>query len=326
MWLLVAGSLGWVCGSAALADVVHGITISTHTDGRDWASAEMGPTMREIRELGAGWVAIHPYAAVRGDGSVRFREIDPAHPPAHVVEPIRVAHALGLKILIKPHLAYWGSPFAWRGDIAFERDEEWRRFWDDYGRWIVGLAAVAREADGFVVGTELDLTLGHDTEWRRIIREVREVSPAPLTYAANWTDYERVPFWDALDVIGIQAYFPVASTRDPTEEQLRAGWTTRMERLGSFARRQRRHIVFTELGYNRSHSAALRPWDARTDDQAAEPVQQACLRVALNAIHDEPMVIGAFLWKWFPLPSPLGRDFQLATPAMKAVIREAWTP
>jgi sugar phosphate isomerase/epimerase len=311
----------------AVADgPVHGITISTHTDGRDWASSRrMRPTMERIRELGAGWVAIHPYAGVRGDGSLYFAETDPASPPAHVVRPIRLAHELGLKILVKPHLAYWGSPFRWRGEIEFDSAASWERFWRDYERWIVGLAAAARDADGFAVGTELDRTLHHERAWRRIVARVREVSPAPLTYAANWTDYDRVPFWDALDVIGIQAYFPVAPRVSPSSEEVRSGWASRMDELGEFARREQRHIVFTELGYNRSEAAALRPWDPRTGGDRAEQLQRACLRIALQAIHDEPMVIGAFLWKWFPEPSPVGRDFQLAVPEVEEVICQAWS-
>ena len=35
----------------ASAGRVRGVTISTHTDGRDWALETMTPTMREIREV-----------------------------------------------------------------------------------------------------------------------------------------------------------------------------------------------------------------------------------------------------------------------------------
>ena len=80
-----------------------------------------------------------------------------------------------------------------------------------------------READAFVVGTELDRILNHEAEWRTLIAEVRSIMKVPLTYAANWTDYKRVPFWDALDVIGIQAYFPVASKPNSTPKEIQTG-------------------------------------------------------------------------------------------------------
>ena len=77
----------------------------------------------------------------------------------------------------------------------------------------------------------------------------------PLTYAANWTDYRQVPFWDALDVIGIQAYFPLTEDPDYDEEDIRAGWAERMGELRAFGELHNRNILFTELGYNQSHQA-----------------------------------------------------------------------
>ena len=201
---------------------VRGITISTHGIGRDWGTDAIVPTLEDIRAVGANWVAIHPYASIRADGSLRWSDIDPDDPPAHIVRPIREAHRLGLRIYIKPHIAYWRSPFSWRGEIAFDRAEDWQRFWRDYREWIALLATVCREADGFVVGTELDRMLTFEEEWRALIAEVRQHTDAPLTYAANWTDYRQVPFWDALDVIGIQAYFPLTEDPEPTTRRISA--------------------------------------------------------------------------------------------------------
>jgi len=305
-------------------DKVRGIVISTHTDGREWGWDVIGPTIDDVREVGAGWVATHPYAPIRGDGSIPFAEFDPDEPPAYLVRPIREAHERGLKILITPHLAYWGSPFSWRGEIGFETDAQWERFFEDYRRFIVAVARATREADGFVVGSELDLTLGHEDAWRRIIAEVREATPAALTYAANWTDYARVPFWDALDVIGIQAYFPISDRASPDLPALEAGWSARMDELRRFAAGQNRKVVFTELGYNRSLTAAEEPWAYRVDGPEAEALQESLLRVALTAVEAEPAVVGVFLWKWFPQPHSVGRNFQLATPRLKRAISDVW--
>ena len=78
---------------------------------------------------------------------------------------------------------------------------------------------------------ELDKTLRHEHRWRRIIAAVRKVTKAPLTYAANWTDYQRVGFWDDLDIIGIQAYFPVSDKKSASVAELHAGWARTMATL-----------------------------------------------------------------------------------------------
>lgn len=324
----VALLLGLLHNSAPLtaetAETVRGITISTHRGGQEWGSDVMGPTFDKVKVIGANWVAIHPYASIRSDGSVVTRHAFDGEAPESIRRPIREAHARGLRILIKPHLAYWGSPFAWRGEIEFHSDEEWRRFFSTYGDWIASLAAAAHDADAFAVGTELDRTVTHESAWRAVIARVRSAFKGRLTYAANWTDYETVPFWDALDTIGVQAYFPIAEIGTTDNGKLEAGWSRVMAALRSFAAQHDRKVLFTELGYNRSFAAPSRPWDAAVDGPEALPIAQACLRVALAAVEGEPLVEGAFLWKWFPEPRPMGRDFQLADPAMAEVIAGAW--
>lgn len=323
--LVTPDRLAGTTDPAASKAYVKGITISTHGGGRDWGHDNIVPTLSAIREIGANWVSTHPYARIGDDGSVDWRPVDPQNPPAHIVRPIREAHAQGLSICIKPHIAYWGSPFSWRGEIEFDTPEKWRRFWRDYSAWIVDMAKASRGADAFVVGTELDKTLHFEKEWRDLIARVRQVTDAPLTYAANWTDYHRVPFWDALDVIGIQAYFPITQHTDPTDDELRQGWQRLMDKLRPFAQRHNRKIVFTELGYNQSHKASVEPWEYHVDP-GTEALQLACLRTALEAIETEPTVVGSLLWKWFPHPRPVGRNFQLATPDIKKMLAALWLP
>lgn len=303
---------------------IRGITMSTHGNGDDWANDSIVPSMEKMKSTGANWVTIHPYAGIRNDGSIRFWDFNPGEAPEYILRPIREAHALGMKVLIKPHIAYWGTKFGWRGDITFETEEEWDRFWKGYRKWILVMAEASKEADAFSIGCELDQTLHHEAEWRELIAEVRKVCPAPLTYSANWADFERVPFWDDLEAIGIQAYFPVADSSGADSLTIKRGWERKMDELRTYSEQHDRYIVFTELGYNRSHAAPVEPWSYHTDGVEAEPMQALCLRLALEAVENEPRVLGSFLWKWFPEPHPVGRNFQLATPRLMSVIRDVW--
>ena len=330
MWLVVVaalhGTVGLAPANAPGEDdgVVRGITISTHGGGRDWGQDVMVPTVLDIKTLGANWIATHPYGSISSDGSVGRRRFDDSATPIHWTRPIEEAHAQGLKVCIKPHLAYWRSGFSWRGDITFETDEQWARFWSDYSAWILELAAACSEADAFVVGTELDKTLHQESRWRALIADVRKVYDGPITYAANWSEYRRVPFWDAVDIIGIQGYFPISAEEDPTAADLKAGWQQIVAELRDYSLEQNRHVVFTELGYNQSYTAAAQPWDHDIDDEGARGLQELCWVSALDAIGREPRIVGALLWKWFPHPRPIGRNFQLATPPIMRIIADAW--
>lgn len=310
----------WLCAAALAADI-HGITLSTHTWGAEWGSDALPPALDELSELGVNWVAFHPYARILGDGTVQWRPIDPYDPPEWLTRPIREAHARGMKVMVTPHLAYWGGPFSWRGDIRFEDEAAWERFFTSYRQWLATLAVVTRDADAFVVGSELDATLAREAEWRQTIIAVRSVFPGPLTYAANWDKYREVPFWDALDAVGIQAYFPLSAAGQPDAAALAEGWTRWKRDLEAFHRRTGKIVVFTELGYDDSPRAATAPWE---NGRGGEDLQRECLRAALRAVDEMPFVVGAFLWKWFPGGAESG-DFDMSRPDLRAVVAERWS-
>ena len=317
-------ALGRVARAAVRQDGrIRGMTVSTPTWGWEWGTAAMGASMDALAALGVNWVAIHPYADIAANGAVNFRAIDPASPPDWLRVPIAEAHARGLKILIVPHLAYWGSPFSWRGDIQFKDEASWKRFFADYGRFVATLSMATRKADAFCVGSELDATVAHEADWRQVVRQVRLGFGGPLCYAANWSELGQVGFWDAVDAIGIQAYFPlVAGAQAPERPLLEASWSAVLTQMRALSDRWDRPVVFTELGYPRSADAAKEPWKAE-DDPAASALQELCLDVALRALDREPRVVGAFLWKWFPGPiTP--RDFAMNRPAVQDTIRACW--
>jgi Glycoside Hydrolase Family 113 len=307
---------------------VRGMTVSCRTWGWEWGTDDFARELDRLAALGVNWVAIHPYASIRADGTVSWRGLDPEAPPEWIARPIREAHARGLSILVIPHLAYWHSPFSWRGAIGFDDPEAVARFFDTYGAWTVAVARAARGADALSVGNELERMVPYEAQWRRLIGRVRAVTDARLTYAANWDGYAAVRFWDALDAIGVQAYFPLSDADDPSEAELAAGWRRVLPGLRELSRRTGKPVVFTELGYNASLAAAREPWGYREERgpgrSRAEALQERCLRVALREIDRErDWLRGAFLWKWF-VGGARGENFLLDREPLCAEIREAW--
>jgi sugar phosphate isomerase/epimerase len=300
--------------------------VSCQTWGWEWGTDEMVEAMKELKQLGVNWVAIHPYARIHSSGTVngfRSRRLQSEN-FTWLTRPIKEAHRLGLKICIKPHLAYWGTKFRWRGDIKFDSERQWENFFHSYEQWVSSIATTCKEADAIVIGTELDKTISHEKEWRRIIQTLRTITDAPLTYGANWTDYQNVPFWDALDVIGIQAYFPLTDSPGlPDRAKLEQSWERHLKDLDAFAEKWGKSIVFTELGYDVSINAARKPWESGRWSREAEEIQRICLESSLKAIEKDEHVIGAFLWKWFA-GDTRGENFLKSTPQMREVIKHYW--
>lgn len=312
-----------------LAEPIRGVTISCFGYGPgEWNGPHMAGTLDDIQALGANWVAIHPYARVARDGSLRWSLED----QATVAQTASLARDRGLRVMIKPHLAYWRAGYGWRGDITFPNPEHESRFWHDYERWMMHHAELAdrHDIDLLVVGVELKQfhDTEHETNWRRVIALTRKHYDGPLTYAANWDDYMHVRFWDALDALGVQAYFPLVGedNLDPTEAQIERGWQRVRTELAAFQEKHDKPLLLTELGYATSTAAAAFPWDpARVGSaKAGHGVKGDCLRIGLRSVEDEPAILGSFLWKWFATPRELEHEFNLQYPAMKTVIFEAW--
>ncbi|MCB9638624.1 MAG: hypothetical protein H6728_02255 [Myxococcales bacterium] len=309
--------------STANPSFYRGMTVSCFGWGAAWATRSMYRTMKELRSLGTNWVSYHPYAWIRDNGGIRFPR---GLQQPHVIEPLRFGRKLGIKMLLKPHIGYWGSRFSWRGAITFSTEAEWQRFFRDYQVWTVEQARIAQryQADMFSVGVEYRLTLHREKEWRRLIAAVRKVYKGKLTYSANWDTYDKVPFWDALDLIGIQAYFPISSAKNPTDAQIRAGWKPILQKLEAFSKKHRKAIVFTELGYNYASHTLARPWDHDEGGESAGEIKLRAIRVALELLEGRPWLKGVFLWKWFPSRREIETNYTLQYPAMKALLRRLW--
>lgn len=305
---------------------MRGMVVSCPTWGPIWGSPLMAEALADLGQLGVEWIAIHPYAGVRRDGRVRMT---PAESTGFLERAVELARKADMKLFWKPHLAYWGS-FDWRGDIAFGDDEEaWRRFFDGYREFIVDQAAFAERAGAelFAVGVETDATTFRDEEWRRVIAAVRRVYSGRITYAANWDSLGKVGFWDAVDVIGVHGYFPLAEGDSPDEAALRRGWEGPLERLRALAAAEGgKPVVFAEIGYNRSPDAARRPWEYEMRDGAEiRELRRRLIEVALTRLEAEPAVHGLFWWKWIPGETRFDRDFSMRDPEAREALARHWS-
>ena len=309
----------------AQADFIKGVTVSAQTWGWEWATPEMGRTLDELKSLGVDSIAIHPYAQIENDGHVRFRIVDDNR---HITIPLDWAHQRGLSVMLIPHIAYWGSKFLWRGEINFQTTEEWNHFFGDYERWIVQMAQIAEahHAGIFCVGLEFTEAQKFDVRWRRIIAAVRAVYHGQITYGGNWDSYEQVTFWDAVDYIGVLAYFPLTKIENPSATELAAAWNSRCIELEKFSKLHgEKKLLFVEIGYNQSARAAAEPWAFKTGGEHADEIQQRCIATALDLPKHCPILAGMFWWKWFPeLPGSEEENYRLQTPEIKALIAKHW--
>jgi hypothetical protein len=154
-----------------------------------------------------------------------------------------------------------------------------------------------------VLGTELKSATACDPEcWRALIEELRAAYHGPLTYAANWDEAERVPFWKQLDFIGIDAYAPIATKPGAREPELCLAWGTLAKSLEALSKRTGKRVILTEIGYRAARDAAMAPatWPESDPSPRFDGAEQAsCFRAAFSTLWGRRWLAGVYVWKWF---------------------------
>jgi len=158
-----------------------------------------------------------------------------------------------------------------------------------------------------------------DKKWRVLIAKVRTVFGGKLTYAANFDHYQEVQFWDALDIIGINAYFELRPDLrlDNLEARLTDGWRRVFDNIDRFRRQIQSNpagvkpILFTELGYTQRRHSTVKPWAQSGfmlngndlliwEDQRPDTAERAAALRALRQVSrcERPSILqGILYWK-----------------------------
>jgi hypothetical protein len=235
-------------------------------------------TLNRLHRLGVEWISVTPFGFMPSPTATEI-QVGGSHSPEgdeRLRQEVRRAHELGMKVTLKPHI--WIRGGEWSGSIKWANDEGWRRWFASYRSFILHFAALAERDhyDLFVLGTELKSATSCDQQcWRTLIADIRKVFHGPLTYAANWDEAERVPFWDALDFIGVDEYAPIATRNGAREPELCTAWGTVAKGLEALSRRTGKRIILTELGYRATRDAAMAPATWPENDAKPERCQAA---------------------------------------------------
>ena len=151
----------------------------------------------------------------------------------------------------------------------------------------------------FVIGTELVGVSKYTDEWQGLINEVREVYSGKLTYAAEGMNAKKIEFWDSLDYIGIDAYFPLSKRSNPSLAELIEGWQKYEPQIKKLAERYGKKVIFTEIGYKSVEGTTIKPWEWSKNGEASESEQALAFQATSKVFSDKPYLAGVFVWKYF---------------------------
>lgn len=289
---------------------------------------------KHLANIDAGWVAFNPFAFSE-PGNPRV-----AHDlkwqwwgekAAGTQAMAKLAKAEGIKICIKPHI--WVKGQGWPGDYTLETEAEWRMWEKDYKGYVMGLVdvAVAENAEMFALGTEVRIAARErPTFWRHLVRSIREKYNGKLTYAANWDNYQNIPFWDELDYVGVDCYFPLLEQDNPSVKDLMSAWQPYVQELEAFSKKIGKPILFTEYGYRSVPKTTWKQWEIEEhwnfDGVSHEQCQNRAYEAIYRSFWHHDWFAGGFLWKWYDdYPNAGGDNNTDYTPQNKpveAIIKE----
>jgi hypothetical protein len=213
-------------------------------------------------------------------------------------------HGRGMHVFLKPHI--WMRD-GWRSNIQMDNEDEWDTWFESYRKHMVHYAMLAEllEIDLYCIGTELKSSIkAQPHKWNELITEIKTVYSGKLTYAMNWDDdFDDIKFWEQMDYIGIQAYYPLTKQRNPLLSDIMKGWERHIKKLEKASIKYKKPILFTEIGYRSDEIATIEPWvwDSAVTDTTnikSNKIQNLAYEALFQKVWNEDWFAGMYFWQW----------------------------
>lgn len=314
------------------ADFQKGITYESWAEGQ-FASPASDQTLEQIAvPSGANWLAVivKCFQETHTSTEIECQRDRGSASDDDLRYVIWRAHELGLKVMLKPHIDLTSEANSSDGrfNINFGSDEAlWSQWFASYTRFIAHYAALAQESgtDYFVVGTELAGTSQRADQWREVVQQVKMIYNGPLTYAAlTYFEPLQITWWDALDEIGIDAYYAVTLSNRATPAQMKLGWTPIVAVLGWLSGHWNKPIVLTEIGYMSVDGTNVLPgdWSIQGDIDGEE--QADAYQAVFEVFQGHAWWKGVFWWSLDTDPNqggPTDRGYSFHNKPAEEVLR-----
>jgi hypothetical protein len=264
--------------------------------------------INKLASVGVTWISQTPFGWQQqiNDTTLLFEKSTQRKPwwgesYEGIATTTRLARVANIKTILKPHI--WVRQ-SWPGEIEMNNEEAWKKWFKHYNDFIMSYAELAQQEqiEILCIGTELQKTI-HRPEWFEIIKNVKSVYKGKLTYAANFNEFENVPFWRALDFIGIQGYFPLTKNSHPSVAEVAAGWEQPLKQIEALHKKIKKPVIFTELGYKSTHDATIEPWTwpgNEHHEKISEVTQANAYEAFFQQCWGKNWIAGVYFWKWYP--------------------------
>lgn len=318
---------------AAIPDWRRGASIiPTWTD--EFSTSGMKESLSKLRATGANYVAL---TIPHYQSNAFSTDIAPGYntpSDASLIQAIKWAHELGLKVMLKPHLEMWSG--GWRANINPGDRAGWFKAYGDMLNHY-GTLANQNGVEDFCIGVELikmsipDSNSTNTDNWNTLISNLRKIYSGRLTYSGNWSggELEKIQFWSNLDYIGVSAYYNLDQAGNNSVSALKGAWDSiNRNTITPIHSKWNKPVVFTEVGYRSVSNSWRTPWDWWSGG-SYDGIGQANLYEALLSYWNSySWMEGVIFWEWSPNPNAGGNGEIGYTPQRKeaeTILKNYWT-
>ncbi|NAS32230.1 hypothetical protein GTQ40_14690 [Flavobacteriaceae bacterium R38] len=266
-----------------------------------YLSRKATQALEKQKEMGGNAIAIVPYSYLSNNNTPDYFPISNwpgSENDQGIIHSALEAKHLGMTTMLKPQVFVGNS---WPGEIEMKSEDDWNIFFDHYYRWIRHYAFLAEihQIDMLCMGVEFSVaTLTHEHKWKEMFRKIKGFYQGLVTYAANWgEEFESVGFWDELDFIGLNSYYPLSKKDNPTDEELKASFEVVKSKIEKVYKKFKKPIVFTEIGFRSMNMPWKNPYEDG-DNSFNEEHQERCYRIIFEGLQDVSWCKGILWWKF----------------------------
>lgn len=308
--IILAGVCAATAAHAMAGLGYKGMSLVDFDSPNNFTDSYVENTMMNIQQLGSNTVALNIWDFTP---SITSTTIAPDYTrysatTAQIQDAINEIHALGMNVMLKPMVDV--DTGAWRGTIDPVGTANVNAWFSSYQTFLDSMATIAQQNINtvklFSVGCEYNDMEQYTSNWTSVISSVRSIYSGKLTYAANWSEngqgmggYQNISWWNQLDEVGIDAYFPLSNTTDPSEATLQASWSNLATNINSWRQNAgltNKNVVFTEVGYQAQAATSENPAGTSVNTAQDIPAQANCYQALLSVMSVEPWWDGAFWW------------------------------
>jgi len=296
-------------------------------------------SLKVMQGIGTEWLCVVFSWYQDSINSTNIQPLSGASPTDAAMEAmVNQARSLNMKILLKPHVeprdGYWR---AWIG--TYFDDAAWNAWFTSYKAYMAYYAKLAQKwkAEVFSCGVEMIAASRNADHFRDVVAVIRRYYTGKVTYSANWGSQYEAPLpphhhitlpspmsgaplgeidtitWiDALDVIGIDAYYFLTTDDYPTSQELHDAWAPIVLHIANISSFWNKNVIFTEIGYRSINGAAVHPgwWNITAPVNLTQ--QALCYEAVFQSFKSQSWWEGVYWWLWTTDPAnggPQNMDF-----------------